>query len=65
MPHGSGADGRRRGDAFNDCGIVNDSGGSTEAIASTGTRRFAANLAADVAGYSWLMGADEQGSSTA
>jgi adenylate cyclase len=30
-------------------------------MASTGTRRLAAILAADVAGYSRLMGADEQG----
>jgi adenylate cyclase len=46
--------------AFNDRGI-DRSGGSTEATASTATRRLAAILAADVAGYSRLMGADEQG----
>ena len=50
-----------QGRAFNDRGIVDRSGGSTEAMASTGTRRLAAILAADVAGYSRLMGVDEQG----
>jgi adenylate cyclase len=49
-----------QGRAFNDRGS-DRSGGSTEAVASTGTRRLAAILAADVAGYSRLMGADEQG----
>ena len=50
-----------QGRAFNDRGIVDRRGGSTEAMATTGTRRLAAILAADVAGYSRLMGADEEG----
>ncbi len=37
------------------------SGGSLEGLASTATRRLAAILAADVAGYSRLMGVDEEG----
>ena len=37
------------------------SGGPIEELASTATRRLAAILAADVAGYSRLMGADEGG----
>jgi adenylate cyclase len=37
------------------------SGGSREAVAAATTRRLAAILAADVAGYSRLMGADEEG----
>ena len=41
--------------------IIGRSEKSIEATASTGTRRLAAILAADVAGYSRLMGADEQG----
>jgi len=49
-----------QGRAFNDRGI-DRSGRSDEATALTGTRRLAAILAADVAGYSRLMGADEQG----
>src|SRR5271168_1556509 len=49
-----------QGRAFNDRGM-DRSGRSDEAAASTGTRRLAAILAADVAGYSRLMGADEQG----
>jgi len=49
-----------QGRAFNDRGI-DRSGGSTEAMASAGKRRLAAILAADVAGYSRLMGANEQG----
>ena len=35
--------------------------GSREPVATTATRRLAAILAADVAGYSRLMGADEEG----
>ena len=50
-----------QGRAFVDRGIGDRSGGSSEAIATTGTRRLAAILAADVAGYSRLMGADEEG----
>ena len=49
-----------QGREFNDRGI-----GRGETLvgvrASAGTRRLAAILAADVAGYSRLMGADEQG----
>ncbi len=37
------------------------SGGSLASLASTAKRRLAAILAADVAGYSRLMGADEEG----
>src|SRR5438270_1691930 len=37
------------------------SGRSIEGIAAATTRRLAAILAADVAGYSRLMGADEEG----
>ena len=37
------------------------SGGPRDAIATPATRRLAAILAADVAGYSRLMGADEEG----
>jgi TolB-like protein/class 3 adenylate cyclase/Flp pilus assembly protein TadD len=49
------------GRAFVDRGITDRKGGSREAVAATTTRRLAAILAADVAGYSRLMGADEEG----
>jgi adenylate cyclase len=49
------------GRAFVDRGITDRRGGSREAIAAAATRRLAAILAADVAGYSRLMGADEEG----
>jgi TolB-like protein/class 3 adenylate cyclase/Flp pilus assembly protein TadD len=44
-----------------DRGIADRSKGPREAVAATETRRLAAILAADVAGYSRLMGADEEG----
>jgi class 3 adenylate cyclase len=47
--------------AFVDRGITDHRGGSREAAAAATTRRLAAILAADVAGYSRLMGADEEG----
>ena len=50
-----------QGRAFVDRGIGDRSGRSREAVAATETRRLAAILAADVAGYSRLMGADEEG----
>ena len=50
-----------QGRAFVDRGNGDRSGGSREAVATTATRRLAAILAADVAGYSRLMGADEEG----
>ena len=50
-----------QGRIFVDRGIGDRSGGSREAVAATATRRLAAILAADVAGYSRLMGADEEG----
>jgi TolB-like protein/class 3 adenylate cyclase/Flp pilus assembly protein TadD len=47
---------------FVDRGVTDHSGESREAVATTATtRRLAAILAADVAGYSRLMGADEEG----
>ena len=49
------------GRAFVDRGITDHRGGSREALAAATTRRLAAILAADVAGYSRLMGADEEG----
>jgi adenylate cyclase len=49
------------GRAFVDRGITDHRGGSREAVAAAATRRLAAILAADVAGYSRLMGADEEG----
>jgi adenylate cyclase len=49
------------GGAFVDRGIADRSRGSREAVTATETRRLAAILAADVAGYSRLMGADEEG----
>ncbi len=49
------------GRAFVDRGITDDRGGSREPVATATTRRLAAILAADVAGYSRLMGADEEG----
>ena len=49
------------GRAFVDRGITDHRGGSREAVAAATTRRLAAILAADVAGYSRLMGADEEG----
>ena len=50
-----------QGRAFADRGVGNRSGGSREAVKATATRRLAAILAADVAGYSRLMGTDEEG----
>jgi TolB-like protein len=50
-----------QGRAFADRGVGNRSGGSREAVKATTTRRLAAILAADVAGYSRLMGTDEEG----
>src|SRR5690242_21815220 len=47
--------------AFADHGAGNRSGGPRETVNTTATRRLAAILAADVAGYSRLMGADEEG----
>jgi TolB-like protein/class 3 adenylate cyclase/Flp pilus assembly protein TadD len=47
--------------ALVDRGVTDHWGGSREAVAATATRRLAAILAADVAGYSRLMGADEEG----
>jgi adenylate cyclase len=52
-----------QGRAFVDRGIGDRSGGPRESIAAT-MRRLAAILAADVAGYSRLMGADEEGTLT-
>jgi len=49
------------GRAFVDRGITDHRGGSREAVAAAATRRLAAILAADVAGYSRLIGADEGG----
>jgi TolB-like protein/class 3 adenylate cyclase len=49
------------GRAFVERGITDHRGGSREAAAAATTRRLAAILAADVAGYSRLMGADEEG----
>ena len=49
------------GRAFVDRGITDHRGGSREAAAAATTRRLVAILAADVAGYSRLMGADEEG----
>ena len=49
------------GRAFVDPGITDHRGGSREVLAAATTRRLAAILAADVAGYSRLMGADEEG----
>ena len=45
---------------FVDRGITDRKGASREAVAAATTRRLAAILAADVAGYSRLMGADEE-----
>src|SRR5205807_5815649 len=56
-----GADRVAQGRAYLDRGIADRSRGSREAVAATETRRLAAILAADVAGYSRLMGADEEG----
>jgi TolB-like protein/class 3 adenylate cyclase/Flp pilus assembly protein TadD len=49
------------GRAFVDRGITDHRAGSREAVGAATTRRLAAILAADVAGYSRLMGADEEG----
>ena len=61
MLHRSGADRVAQGRAFVDRGNGDRSGESREAVATTATRRLAAILAADVAGYSRLMGTDEEG----
>jgi TolB-like protein/cytochrome c-type biogenesis protein CcmH/NrfG len=50
-----------QGPALANRGIGNRSGGSREAVTAIPTRRLAAILAADVAGYSRLMGTDEEG----
>jgi adenylate cyclase len=50
-----------QGRVFVDRGVADRNRGSREAVAATETRRLAAILAADVAGYSRLMGADEEG----
>jgi adenylate cyclase len=50
-----------QGRVFVDRGIADRNRGSREGVAATETRRLAAILAADVAGYSRLMGADEEG----
>jgi hypothetical protein len=50
-----------QGRAFVHGGIGDQSGGSREAVTTTTTRRLAAIFAADVAGYSRLMGSDEEG----
>ena len=50
-----------RGRTIIDGGIADRSRASYDAVAATETRRLAAILAADVAGYSRLMGADEEG----
>src|SRR5215469_3179104 len=60
MLHRSGADRVAQERAFVDRGNGDRSGESREAVATT-ARRLAAILAADVAGYSRLMGADEEG----
>src|SRR5882724_12690222 len=57
----SGADGVAHGRVFVDRGIADRSRGPRGAVAATETRGLAAILAADVAGYSRLMGADEEG----
>jgi TolB-like protein/class 3 adenylate cyclase/Tfp pilus assembly protein PilF len=44
-----------------DRGVADRSKGPREVVGATETRRLAAILAADVAGYSRLMGADEEG----
>ena len=49
------------GRVFVDRGIADRSRGSRQAIGATESRRLAAIIAADVAGYSRLMGADEEG----
>jgi adenylate cyclase len=50
-----------QGRVFVDRDIADRSRGSREAVVAAETRRLAAILAADVAGYSRLMGADEEG----
>ena len=50
-----------RAPAFTDRGMGDRSDGVREYITKNATRRLAAILAADVAGYSRLMGADEEG----
>jgi class 3 adenylate cyclase len=50
-----------QGPALANRGVGNRIGGSREAVNATATRRLAAILAADVAGYSRLMGAEEEG----
>ncbi len=50
-----------QGRVFVERGIADRRRGSREAVVATETRRLAAILAADVAGYSRLMGADEEG----
>jgi len=49
------------GRAFVDRDITNRRGASREPVIAAATRRLAAILAADVAGYSRLMGVDEEG----
>jgi class 3 adenylate cyclase len=50
-----------QGRAFVDRGISDRSDGLPDAVTATATRRLVAILAADVAGYSRLMGVDEEG----
>jgi adenylate cyclase len=50
-----------QGRTFIDRDIADRSRGSRDAVVAAATRRLAAILAADVAGYSRLMGADEEG----
>jgi class 3 adenylate cyclase len=57
----SGAHRVARGRTFIERGIADRSRGSRDAVTATETRRLAAILAADVAGYSRLMGANEEG----
>src|ERR1700736_492912 len=60
VPRTGGAD-RCRTARIRRRGITDHRGGSREAVAAGQARRLAAILAADVAGYSRLMGADEEG----
>jgi hypothetical protein len=54
-----------KGHAFVDRGISDPSAGSREPVAVTAMRRLAAILAADVAGYSRLMGGTRRAPSIA
>jgi adenylate cyclase len=67
LPNGANHAAQKRGDrvaqgrAFVHGGTGDHSRGSREAVTAATMRRLAAILAADVAGYSRLMGADEEG----